>query len=332
MKKLFLGLLFLSLIVGAGYITSQRLTDSSTTRLIDSATKYQCPMHHEIIRNQPGQCPICGMTLVLIKKQTSTEPQNNGIQISKSQEQLLGVQITEVQMRPLHLNILATGTVAHDPELYLAIEDYQQTLKNYETLKNPQIKTLLETSRVRLMHLGLTTAMIEQLGAEDHSSLLMSHSGSILWIYAQIYESEAGQVKVGQGFEVSLPSDSTKKWQGVIQSIDTFVDPQTRTLKIRGQIKDTSGTLRPDMYVNVAIGVSQGQRLAVPVDAVFDTGLSQTVFVKTKSGEFTQRKVSVGIRGDDAVEITSGLKAGEKVAVGANFLLDSESKLRTISQ
>jgi Cu(I)/Ag(I) efflux system membrane fusion protein len=160
----------------------------------------------------------------------------------------------------------------------------------------------------------------------------MSHSGSIFWIYAQIYESEAAQVKVGQSFTVSLPSDSNQKWQGVIQGIDSFVDAQTRTLKIRGQIKDASGTLRPDMYVNVAIGVSQGQRLAVPVDAVFDTGLSQTVFVKTKSGEFAQRKVSVGLRGDDAVEITAGLKAGEKVAVGANFLLDSESRLRKVSE
>jgi Cu(I)/Ag(I) efflux system membrane fusion protein len=327
MKKIFLGLLFLSLIVGAGYITSQRLTNSSTTRHIDSVTQYQCPMHHEIIRDKPGQCPICGMTLVLIKKNTSSD-----IKISKSQEQVLGIQIAEVKMRPLHLNILATGTVAHDPELYLAIEDYQQTLKNYEELKNPQIKTLLETSRVRLMHLGLTNAMIEQLGSQDHSSLLMSHSGSIFWIYAQIYESEAAQVKVGQSFTVSLPSDSNQKWQGVIQGIDSFVDAQTRTLKIRGQIKDASGTLRPDMYVNVAIGVSQGQRLAVPVDAVFDTGLSQTVFVKTKSGEFAQRKVSVGLRGDDAVEITAGLKAGEKVAVGANFLLDSESRLRKVSE
>jgi Cu(I)/Ag(I) efflux system membrane fusion protein len=86
--------------------------------------------------------------------------------------------------------------------------------------------------------------------------------------------------------------------------------------------------LRPGMYADVAVSKDGTATLAVPADAILDGGESQYVFVVTDGSQFVPRLVTLGVRGDDWVEVISGLSAGNRVVTSANFLIDSESRLQ----
>jgi multidrug efflux pump subunit AcrA (membrane-fusion protein) len=90
--------------------------------------------------------------------------------------------------------------------------------------------------------------------------------------------------------------------------------------------------LKPQMFANVEMELDLGERLAIPATAILDTGTRQVVYVDIGDGYFTPRQVRLGVRTDGIVEVTNGLKAGEKVASMAVFLIDSEAKLKGVSQ
>jgi membrane fusion protein, copper/silver efflux system len=83
------------------------------------------------------------------------------------------------------------------------------------------------------------------------------------------------------------------------------------------------------MYVNVVIRAGLGRKLAVPEEAVLDTGERRLVFVKTGPGRYDPREVSIGREAEDHLEVLDGLEEGEEVVTSANFLIDSESKLKS---
>ena len=99
---------------------------------------------------------------------------------------------------------------------------------------------------------------------------------------------------------------------------------------MRFSIPNPGGQLKPQMFTDVELKVSLGQKLAVPDDAVIDTGLRKIVYVDKGDGYFEPREVTTGLRAEKLIEILSGLKAGEKIASAANFLIDSEAKLKGI--
>jgi len=151
---------------------------------------------------------------------------------------------------------------------------------------------------------------------------------SRVWIEADLYEYEAQSVRVGQTAELETVGDPGAKMKGRVSFIYPTLSPETRTLKVRFEFPNPGLRLKPQMYVNVSLDLQEVTGVVIPDSALIDTGLRQIVFVDAADGTFEPREVKVGVRGDGKAQILSGLKAGEKVAVGANFLLDSESKLR----
>jgi Cu(I)/Ag(I) efflux system membrane fusion protein len=99
---------------------------------------------------------------------------------------------------------------------------------------------------------------------------------------------------------------------------------------VRFSIPNAGGQLKPQMFTDVELKINLGQKLAVPDDAVIDTGLRKIVYVDKGDGYFEPRVVTTGLRAEKLIEILSGLKAGEKIASAANFLIDSEAKLKGI--
>jgi len=150
---------------------------------------------------------------------------------------------------------------------------------------------------------------------------------SRVWIEADFYEYEAGSLRLGQRMTVALPYDPGVRFTGRVQYIYPILDPQSRTLKVRLEFPNPGLALKPGMYVDVSPDFETREGIVIPDSAVLDTGVRQVVFVE-KAGAFAPREVRVGSRGDGRVLILSGLAAGERVAVRANFLLDSESRLR----
>ena len=150
---------------------------------------------------------------------------------------------------------------------------------------------------------------------------------SRVWIEADFYEYEAGSLRLGQRMTVALPYDPGVRFTGRVQYVYPTLDAQSRTLKVRLEFPNSGLVLKPGMYVDVSPDFETRQGIVIPDSAVLDTGVRQVVFVE-KGGAFAPREVRVGSRGDGRALILSGLAAGERVAVRANFLLDSESRLR----
>ncbi len=103
----------------------------------------------------------------------------------------------------------------------------------------------------------------------------------------------------------------------------------TRTLKARIDFPNPNFELRPGTYANVELDTGMGSALAIPVDAVLDSGTRKVVFVQKAEGEFEPREVQLGESFGDKVVVTSGLKSGEKIVASGNFLIDSESQLKS---
>jgi membrane fusion protein, copper/silver efflux system len=110
--------------------------------------------------------------------------------------------------------------------------------------------------------------------------------------------------------------------------LDPVLDPTTRTVKVRLEFPNPDGDLRPEMFGEVMLRGATREGLKIPSDAVVPTGTTQVVFVALGEGRFQPREVRLGESDGKSVEVTSGLKAGEQVVTGANFLIDSESRLR----
>ena len=155
---------------------------------------------------------------------------------------------------------------------------------------------------------------------------------SSVWVIADIYEYEIPFVKIGQKARITLSYFPGKEFVSKVDFIYPSLSGQTRTAKARFVLPNPGLLLKPQMFANVEMELDLGQRLAIPATAVLDTGTRQVVYVDVGDGFFTPRQVRLGDRADDMVEVTSGLKAGEKVASTAVFLIDSEAKLKGLSQ
>ena len=155
---------------------------------------------------------------------------------------------------------------------------------------------------------------------------------SSVWVIADIYEYEIPFVKIGQKARITLSYFPEKEFVSKVDFIYPSLSGQTRTAKARFVLPNPGLLLKPQMFANVEMELNLGQRLAIPATAVLDTGTRQVVYVDMGDGYFTPRQVRLGDRADDMVEVTSGLKAGEKVASTAVFLIDSEAKLKGLSQ
>lgn len=152
---------------------------------------------------------------------------------------------------------------------------------------------------------------------------------SSVWIIADVYEFEAADIKLGQPATVMISSYPGREFKGRINYIFPQVDNATRTLKVRVELANKNFALKPDMYAEVVLNISYGTRLVVPQEAVMDSGSEQLVYVSLKDGYFEPRKVQVGAKVDNKFIVLAGLKAGERVVTSGNFLIDSESKLKS---
>jgi len=154
---------------------------------------------------------------------------------------------------------------------------------------------------------------------------------SSVWVLGDVYEQDMPHVRVGQTVSVELPfAGRTRARAGRVSFLSPTLNAQTRTVPVRVELPNPDLTLRPETWVNFSLRVELGNRLAVPEDAVLDTGADQYVFVDQGEGHFEPRRVQAGAQANGWREIISGLRAGERVATAANFLLDSESRLKGV--
>lgn len=160
------------------------------------------------------------------------------------------------------------------------------------------------------------------------TELYMIADLSQIWIMGDIYEYELPFISVGQGATVTLSYDPGTKLHGHVGFIYPTLDPKTRTAKVRFELTNPGEKLKPDMYANVALKIPLGTRLAVPRDAIIESGERQLIFIHHGAGKLEWRSVKLGVSAGDWVEVVEGLKVGDHIITSANFLIDSESQLK----
>jgi RND family efflux transporter MFP subunit len=264
----------------------------------------------------------------------------------------------EVKKGDLLMEIYSPELVSTQEELVLALK-YKESLKDsvYKELTE-SADSLLASTKKRLELFDVPQHQIEELirdkkitktmhihspvrgfviekkalhgmRVQPGTSLYMIADLSNIWVLADIYEYEVPWIKVGQYAEMNLSYFPGKKFVGKVTFIDPFLNPATRTLKVRMEFPNPKWKLKPDMYANVTIKSTIVKRgLTVPEEAVIHSGEKTLVVVARDSGQYESREVTLGVLAQGYYRVIKGLRNGEKVVASSNFLIDSESKLR----
>jgi RND family efflux transporter MFP subunit len=155
---------------------------------------------------------------------------------------------------------------------------------------------------------------------------------SKVWVYADIYERELPLARVGQHAEVTSDALPGKTFNGTVAYIYPSVNEQTRTVRLRLEFPNPGLELRPGMYVNATLLAAPAahKALAVPTEAVLNSGLRRLVIVDLGGGHFEPREISVGIESSGYFQVLSGLEPGDRIVTSAQFLIDSESNLNEV--
>ena len=154
---------------------------------------------------------------------------------------------------------------------------------------------------------------------------------STIWVQAEVYEYELPFIQIGQSAKLTLESFPGEPFPGRVTYIYPYLNKASRTVQVRLEFSNPQVRLKPDMYGTVLIQVDRGPRLAIPDQAVLDSGLRQVVFVAHEKGMFEPREVTLGAKVGSYFEVTNGLKEGERIVTSGTFLLDSESRLMATS-
>ena len=252
----------------------------------------------------------------------------------------------------------------YSPDLVATQQEYLLAVKSREQLKNSPIPSisqngdgLVASSKQRLMLFGVKESQIAELEKSGKPNIRLPiytpisgividkmvqqgqyvNVGDVLfnvadlskvWVEIDVFENEVPYVRVGQQVEIRSAVEHGAAFNGRISFVYPFHDPKTHTVKARVEMPNHGHQLKPDMFVNAIIRIPLVKGIIVPVTAVIDTGKRQVVWVETSPGMFEPRDVQVGERIDDKVQILSGIKPGDKVAVSGGYLIDSESQLQ----
>jgi Cu(I)/Ag(I) efflux system membrane fusion protein len=157
---------------------------------------------------------------------------------------------------------------------------------------------------------------------------------SDVWLIAEVQERDLGIVQPGQTATAQFVAFPGQHFEGKVEFIYPSLSPETRTARVRIVIPNPDLVLRAAMYASVEIAApaTEGPMLAIPSSAVIDSGARQVVLIDRGEGKFEPRIVRLGTQGGDWVQVTEGVKPGEKVVTSANFLIDAESNLRAALQ
>ena len=258
------------------------------------------------------------------------------------------------------LSIFSPDLVATQQEYLLALRGRNRLSESAVASAAEGSSSLLEAARQRLLLWDIRAADIEKLEKSGQVTRTlnvyseiggyvlkkMAYQGmkvtpadtlyeiadlSRVWILADVYEYNLSSVTLGMQGVISVASIPGKEWKGKISFVSPTVEGPTRTVKVRLEVDNTRGDLKPEMFADVFLNVDLGVGLVVPDGAVINTGDRRLVFLDRGEGRFEPREVKLGVKIEGSgVQIVSGLAEGDRVVIGANFLLDSESSLKAV--
>ncbi len=277
-----------------------------------------------------------------------------GGRVEKLHVDFTGTRVTRGQ--PL-LDIYSPELVATQREYLLAREGMERVKESPYADAREMSSGLLAAARRRLALWNVTDRQIEELertGEPKTVFTVFAPAGGVVterlvtsgqyvmegtplysiadlgnvWVMAEIYETEMHRVSAGTPSMVTTDAYPGREFRGRVAFVDPFLNPETRTVRVRVDLPNPGGLLKPDMFVNVSFRGRKGRALAVPDTAVLVTGRRAVAWVETAPNAFEPREIRIGHKSDGHYEILSGLSEGETVVTSGGFLLDSESQLK----
>ncbi|TFG39396.1 MAG: efflux RND transporter periplasmic adaptor subunit, partial [Syntrophobacterales bacterium] len=215
------------------------------------------------------------------------------------------------------------------------VESARRRLRLWD-ISEEQIRELEQTGQVRknlTLYSPYGGIVLEKMAfrgmrVEPGMALYKLADLSVVWLIADIYEYELPLIRLGQQATINLSYLHGEAFTGKAVFIYPYLDAQTRTARVRFEFANPHGKLKPEMYAGVEITIRLGDKVTVPEGAIIDTGIRKVAIVDKGSGYFEPRDVKLGTKAGDYYEVLDGLTVGERVVTSANFLIDSESKLK----
>jgi Cu(I)/Ag(I) efflux system membrane fusion protein len=365
---------------------------------------YTCSMHPQIRQPEPGDCPICGMDLVLAGG--ATQARTDRVVLSDRARALARLQTTAVgrqgevaaQVRLSgvlepdettrrnvttwvdgridRLHVAATGEQVHagqvvatlySPEVYaahqdlLAARDQVASLQGAAGSARGAAEAALEAARQRLRLLGVPAWELERMeGASAPTrsvSVRTPFGGTViervategafvgtgatlyrladleqLWALLDAYERDLPQLAEGQPVQLEVEG-LAEPLAGTVDFVDPTLDPARRTARVRVEVHNPDGRLRPGMFVEAVVAASPdgGAPLVVPASAALFTGKRSLVYVEHDDGQqlsYEPRTVRLGPRLGEVYPVLAGLSEGERVVTRGAFALDADLQIQ----
>ncbi len=365
------------------------------------AEVWTCSMHPQIRQPKPGQCPICGMDLILVANPGATETAGpREIVFSPEARQLAEVETAPVERRAVALEVRMAGKIQMDetrvayiaprvagridrlyanfvgmavkpgdpladlysPELVSAQQELLQAVKS--SGESDAFASLLDATRERLRLWGLTAEQIaeierrgqvkdhltfyapiggivvekearEGLNAEAGMNLFTVADLSRVWVQLDAYESDLAALGHAQEVEIQAEAYPGETFKGTIAFIAPLLDPMTRTVKVRVEVPNADGRLKPEMFVRALVRAfapaeDATEPLVIPASAPLVTGKRAVVYVALpgKDGAYEGREIVLGPRAGDFYVVREGLAVGEQVVVNGAFKIDSSLQIQ----
>ena len=397
MKNILLIIAAVTIGLGAGFFIFSQSDSQQMTETDQGKQLYTCGMHPEIISEEPGYCPICGMKLV--PKKDAGIAREGSIVIDPNTAQNMGLRIAAVTKQSLTKSIRAFGKIdysepllntvnvkapgwieklyvnykgewikagqplfsIYSPELVAAQQEYVVALKSLVSSAgdgNTNTSSgLLEAVTMRLKNWDISDDQIHNLvssGEPTKSMIIKSpYNGIVIdklveqgdylksgmnaykiadiskvWVKVFVYEQDVPFLKIGQEADITTPSLPEQRFIANIAYISPYLN-DNRQIEIRLDVDNQHGLLRPGMYAEVSLQSQfPGERLAVPLEAVINSGVKKVAYVAMGDGSYMPRIIQTGVVGDnDLIEVLSGLEPTDNIVVSGQFLLDSETRL-----
>jgi membrane fusion protein, copper/silver efflux system len=373
-------------------------------------TGYACPMHPEYRRDQPGDCPVCGMRLEPVRNEKASSPpasdDDGAVHVSSERQQAVGVRFGVAERVAGTRMLRTTGRVAprenatypivagvsgwirdvkaatsgsrvkkdeilasfYAPEFVAAQQSYYAGLETVDRVSSQQLQSFNQNRVVEgvqrfadtLRNLGVSETQLaamakrRELVQDIHimspvDGFLLARSVSPglrfdrgfelyriadlsrVWILADVYPHQLPFIRRGATARITTAQEN-HPLSATISSTEPIFDEATLTLKVRLETANPGVVLKPGMFVDVELPLELPATLAVPADAIVDSGLRKIVFVDRGNGYFEPRQVETGWRIGGEVEVTKGLMPGERIVVSGTFLIDSESRMKGAAQ
>ncbi|MDB5363171.1 MAG: efflux transporter periplasmic adaptor subunit [Rhodospirillales bacterium] len=316
------------------------------------------------VRISPGRLQTLGVRTEVAEMRSAAPRAVRATGVLQFDERHLATVTTKVPGWIEHLAVAATGDPVrrgqvlaeiYAPDLVASEEEYLVAAEMGGTIGAASVQRLRaldipEGEIARLRRTGRSTRRIavvapadgvvidkpvqEGMRVDAGEALYKTADLSSMWLIAQVQEQDLGTIQPGETARATFVAFPGRSFEGKVEFIYPSLSAETRTARVRIVLPNPDGKLRAAMYANVEIDGSAGAEpaLSVPNSAVLDSGTRQVVLVAGDEGRFEPRPVKLGIRGDDWVQVLDGIEPGERVVVGANFLIDAESNLRAALQ